>query len=94
MLIIFLGSEHSLIEKYIIQDESNASAIIVAQEGVYHLSKIIEQYVNRSKIYVLNRDLKATGLLSSFDDKDNIEIIDFNKFVILSTEFTPSVTIQ
>ena len=84
-----------MIENYLIQDESqSASAIIVAQEGVYQLSKVIEQYENRCVIYVLERDLAATGLMSSFDDNSKVQIIDFDKFVNLSIEFTPSVTIQ
>jgi sulfur relay protein TusB/DsrH len=97
VLIIYLGSDYNLIKEYVKQEnELDASAIIVAHQGVYQLNDIIDQYAKRPniKVYALKRDLEASGLLSSFENLSSIKIIDFDEFVTLSTQHVPSVTIQ
>ncbi len=71
-------------------------AIIVGQQGVYQLHNILDELHERddASIHVIKRDLKGTGLLSTFEKHDRITIIDFDEFVSLAAKHVPCITIQ
>jgi sulfur transfer complex TusBCD TusB component (DsrH family) len=96
MLIIFLGTGSKAIESLMTHLDDNKVCIIVAQQGVYCLDTLLMMLGERSQlsISVLDRDLKASGLVTKFENDKRLQIIGFNEFVTLSTSYTPCLTIQ
>ena len=97
MLVILLGSEYQSISTILPKvNDDKPHTLVVAQQGVYQLSHILRGLHVRPDIviYVIKRDLQATGLLASFTQHDRINIIDFEEFVRLSTQHSPCITLQ
>jgi len=97
MLILFLGSEYNAIKPMLGEpDLGKQHAIIVGQQGVFQLDKILNELSARTdiRIYVLKRDLQGSGLLSNFVGYDSLSIIEFDEFVSLTTQYLPCITIQ
>ena len=71
-------------------------AIIVGQQAVFQLYNILDELneFTDTLIYVIKRDLQASGLLSVFAEHDKINIIEFEEFVTLSTQHVPCITLQ
>lgn len=97
MLILFLGSDYHAIKPMLgtTSDEKH-HAIIVGQQAVFQLYNVLDELNERTDtlIYVLKRDLQASGLLSNFAEHDKINIIEFEEFVTLSTQHVPCITLQ
>jgi sulfur relay protein TusB/DsrH len=97
MLIVFLGSEYQSIEALLPQiNIERPHAIIIAQQGIYQLDNILREMQERHDIaiYVLQRDLLATGLLSRAQSYEKVNIIDFTEFVTLTTQHGACITLQ
>lgn len=108
MLIQFLGNDVNdllpLLNANIeTTTESNTNtttglAIVIAQQGVYQLQALLQLLETRSseqtQICVLERDLVASGLISTYANNKRLRIISFEEFVTLSTQFRPCITIQ
>jgi sulfur relay protein TusB/DsrH len=101
MLILFLGSDYHAIKPMLgITSNENSTekhnAIIVAQQAVFHLHNVLDELNERTDtlIYVIKRDLQASGLLANFAGHKKINIIEFEEFVTLSTQHIPCITLQ
>ncbi|MFT6908603.1 MAG: sulfur relay protein TusB/DsrH [Glaciecola sp.] len=97
MLLVFLSSEYQSIEAFLPHtDIERPHAVIIAQQGVYQLDKILVEMRGRHdvSIHALKRDLLATGLLSMAQEYDKVQIIDFTEFVTLTTKHAACITLQ
>jgi sulfur transfer complex TusBCD TusB component (DsrH family) len=101
MLILFLGSDYHAIKPMLGSPSSANStekhhAIIVAQQAVFQLYSVLDELNGRTDtlIYVIKRDLQASGLLADFAGHNKINIIEFEEFVTLSTQHIPCITLQ
>ena len=105
MLILFLGSDYHAIKPMLGSHSTENStensgkkhhAIIVGQQAVFQLYNILDELNERTDtlIYVIKRDLQASGLLANFAGHNKINIIEFEEFVTLSTQHIPCITLQ
>lgn len=97
MLILFLGSNYQAIKPMLgVPAAEKHHAVIVGQQAVFQLYNLLEELNERTDalIYVIKRDLQASGLLSKFAGHDKINIIEFEEFVTLSTQHVPCITLQ
>jgi len=68
------------------------SGIILIEDGVYGAisqsgkSELLKAAVSDKKVYVLGPDLKARGLSEDLMI-EGVEIVDYDRFVVLVTEF-------
>lgn len=96
MLIIFLGTELELLRSHL-SSSDDAVPVVVAQSGVYDLANIIQEFPY-AKLFVIQRDLEASGLLSYYTQDHaqnaNLKMIDFEQFVRLTTQHSPCITVQ
>jgi sulfur relay protein TusB/DsrH len=94
MLIIFLGSDSELLRSYFPNSHTNIDTpVLIAQAGVYELSRIISNFP-LAKLFVIKQDLEAAGLVSSVEDNVRVNIIHFEEFVTLTTQHSPCITVQ
>ena len=94
MLIIFLGSHSEQLCRYFSDNEGQLDTpVIVAQAGVYELVNILRE-LPQAKLFVIQRDLEAAGLVSTFRNNTNVTMIDFDAFVALTTQYSPCITVQ
>lgn len=97
MLILFLGSDYHAIKPMLgMPNAKKHHAIIVGQQAVFQLYNILDELEDRTDtlIYAIKRDLQGSGLLSNFAGLDKINIIEFEEFVTLSTQYVPCITLQ
>ncbi|MFT4731203.1 MAG: sulfur relay protein TusB/DsrH [Gammaproteobacteria bacterium] len=97
MLIVFLGTEYQSIDALLPQiTVERPHAIIIAQQGIYQLDNVLREMQGRHDIaiYVLQRDLLATGLLLRAQNYEKVNVIDFTEFVTLTTQHGPCITLQ
>ncbi len=91
MLIIFLGSQSEQLRSYF--SDSDKTPLLIAQAGVYELAEIINKFP-RAKLFVIQRDLEAAGLISTFKNNPKVSMIDFEEFVSLTIKHSPCITVQ
>jgi sulfur transfer complex TusBCD TusB component (DsrH family) len=100
MLIIFSANNFDLLRSHLSSSDDGVS-VVVAQSGVYELANIIQEFP-AAKLFVLQRDLEASGLLSRYKQSHtqnhtknaNLTLIDFEQFVRLTTQHSPCITVQ
>lgn len=93
--IFYHGLEHkelfNNLYSQLIKNQTNNSLLLI-QNGVYWGLNLENNLIQDLKIYVLEMDLKARGLLEIFKKIHNINIIDYPKFVDLIIEQHKNIT--
>lgn len=94
MLILFMATDYRLLNPYLQSQHAPAKlSLVLAQSGVYELPNILSQ-MRLDNLYVIQRDLEVSGLLTRYVNDKRLKIIDYPEFVTLSTQVSPCITVQ